>query len=296
MIESLEKKSSEDANILDKLLNEIEGAKKGIDDLNKEIEEEKEKALSAEADVHDWEERLRSCKQTHSIVSRERFGEGELDALRRDINLLRSRSEVLERKTKELLDGLRAGVGRREGLVDKAKDMAVIQRSKHQELSKTEASKHLADLNNHLNKIHRDEREIQKALAEAKESNAAVGRELAKTAAFAEQVKNRSMELQTRREEQLSLKDQRLATVLRLQNRAKWYKAVQEKRYRLASSPTTAASSEGPESSHSERGGRLEDLNGLRLQNRLLKEQLVQMEQAFPHLKHSLRRIGNLML
>ncbi len=116
----LQKKSVEEANILDRLGSEVEEAKKGFDDFNMVTEEVKERALSADQDVHDFRRMFfRSCKQTHSIIS---WTGSVRENWMPIVNLLKSRSEMLEQETSEPLGGLRAGVGTREGLVDQAHD------------------------------------------------------------------------------------------------------------------------------------------------------------------------------
>jgi hypothetical protein len=62
--------------------------------------------------------------------------------------------------------------------------------------------------------------------------------------------------------------------------RAKWYKSIQEKRYKVN------LKDEGDKNV----------LETLRTQNEELKSALVKMEAEFPYLKHNLRKINNLVL
>ena len=54
--------------------------------LNLDIEKEKREATTAADLLSEWEEKVKTCKKTQSIISQERDPEGELAHLRNEVH------------------------------------------------------------------------------------------------------------------------------------------------------------------------------------------------------------------
>ncbi len=141
-LQGLQAKQVQDNDALSQLAREIEALqvrhlmkllhKKGCKDtistlfqsavssLALEVESSRTEVTQVEGDLREWEERLRACRTTREAVSRGRGREGELEGLRAEVHLLRSRAEEVDRKTRSLAEQMRQSVARREGMVDRA--------------------------------------------------------------------------------------------------------------------------------------------------------------------------------
>lgn len=75
-----------DVDNIVKMVNEVDKLKEAIEDLQEEIDAEKQRALEADGHLSDWEDRLRACRETHSLVSQEKARDGEVEHLRVEVH------------------------------------------------------------------------------------------------------------------------------------------------------------------------------------------------------------------
>ena len=71
-----------------------------------------------------------------------------------------------------------------------------------------------------------------------------------------------------------------------MQNRAKWYRSIKEKKYRMSAAA---------ESSEPNQAKDVDDVTQLRAQNEALKEAVRAMREKFPYMEHNLRRVENFL-
>ncbi len=115
-LRALQSKQVQDNESLSAMATEMEALQSQVTELTDEIEAEKREVLRAESELREWEERVRSCKVTINAV---RGGSGDLESLRGEVNLLRSRAELCEREARALSVKMADAVGRRGQMADR---------------------------------------------------------------------------------------------------------------------------------------------------------------------------------
>ncbi len=149
---------------------------------------------------------------------------------------------------------------------------------KKDQLQKTLTRKKVDDLKNKIKKLSRTEAYLKEQIKQRSEKLKSLQRDLDKNQAFLVKIKSSIEALESETETRLNERDLNSAHLVQLQTRAKWYRLIKEKRYRLV------IRDEGG-------GSGMSDLGVLMQQNIELKEALEELENEHVHLKPSIRKI-----
>ncbi len=279
----LETKRLREFDASEKARSELVALAEAVRGLESEIEASRSKVLEADADVAEWEEKLRTCKETRALVSADRAREGQVERLRNDVHRLQVRAEAVDRKTKEVMTAMQNTVARRDALVDKA----INKELKPDGVSATRRTlnnKKADDLTDKVRRLGKEELVLKDQLKARKERLSHLQRELAKNEAFLDKIKSSIKTLEEQTEEKMTEKELNLCRLLRMQTRMRWYRLVKDKRYRIKSAQPDDKAAQ-----------LLMDPLALSEQNQTLCEAINAVSEDFPHYKTSLRRIACLL-
>lgn len=277
----LESKEISDVEALEAIQKAVDELQTWVGDLDLEIETEKQNALEAEAQMVEWEDRMKACKDTHDLISSQRGREGELEGLRSEVHRLQVRLEQVDRQSKVLMENIQNTVQRRETLVDKAANNSHLHSSKKPQLNKSMMNKKIEDLKAKLKKVHKEEHALKQLCTSKQNRHENLEKELDRRRALLKSIRETSEEISREIEAHHDLKDTKLAQILQFQTRSKWYRSVKERKYKM----------------HSKSDEKFQDeLEQLQEQNESLKKSVEELEQEFPYLKTNLKRLRLMML
>ena len=89
-------------------------------------------------------------------------------------------------------------------------------------------------MTNRLKKLNKEEVEFSKIRSKLGEKDLELKQELENSMEFLDKLREAVGKTEAATEDQKSERDRRLNLILQLQNRAKWHRAIKDKRYRLA--------------------------------------------------------------
>eukprot|EP00094_Tigriopus_californicus_P006577 TCALIF_06333-PA protein Name:"Similar to Ccdc40 Coiled-coil domain-containing protein 40 (Mus musculus)" AED:0.16 eAED:0.16 QI:0/0.5/0/0.66/1/1/3/0/818 len=231
----LESKEITDLEALESVQKAVDDLQTWVSDLDLEIETEKQNALEAEAQMVEWEDRMKACKDTHDLISSQRGREGELEGLRSEVHRLQLRLEQVERQSKVLIENIQNTVQRRETLVDKAANNSHLHQAKKPQLSKSMMNKKIEDLKAKFRKVHREEQALKQLCTSKNSRHEDLEQELEHRGKLLKSIRQTSEEISKEIEAHHDLKDTKLAQILQLQTRSKWYRSVKERKYKMYS-------------------------------------------------------------
>ena len=280
-VKVIEGKRALEVNKMQLLLEQVEATKEEVRQLAKEVENEKLSSNSAAEELSQWEELVRNCKESQEALQMERSRQGELEALRSDLHRMQVRAEQVEKQTRMLMGAIEEYVDRRETLVDKVTTLATSRTiNTTPQMIKSLLTKKIEDLNFKLKRMTKEETNIQKKLTLAKEDNDLLKQENEKKQMAFEQM--RSLIIQKMQEADLKRnhKDLKLNQILRLQTRAKWYRAIKVKRYRPTNRDEAQSATE---------------LTSVLAQNEDLKGAVAMLIQSCPDLRKNITKAMNMI-
>lgn len=91
----METKKAKEADVVTRMIEDLSAMKGEIDSISKEIEKEKALVLESDAMLHDWEEKVRDCKETWHLINKQKGREGEMEQMRAELHRLQVRYNII---------------------------------------------------------------------------------------------------------------------------------------------------------------------------------------------------------
>ena len=128
-------------------------------------------------------------------------------------------------------------------------------------------------MRNKLKKLAREEKEIASEIAQSEAKENELENELDRKQDLLRQLHDKSEELNAKLDSFLTKREHKMSELLSLQTRAKWYRSVKVKKYRMSVENDDAA---------------LNEIIQLREQNTEIKKIMVKLQDDYPHYRRNI--------
>ena len=271
-VESLEGKRALEVNAMSNLVSHVEAIKSEVEKLAKEVEAEKLTAVQAAQDLVSWEEQVKSSSQTRSMVSREK---DNLESLKVGLHKKQVRAEQVSRMTKELMESLANCVSRRDTLVNRALATSTHRASQRPQTTRVLVHRKIDDLRARLKKLAREEKELTVMISQSEDRESHLVSQLEEKQRLLEDLQQKSQDLNNLILKYIHGKERKMVEILTLQTRAKWYRAVKTKKYKMSVENDDMA---------------LNEIVALRDQNSEIRKIIDMLNQDYPFYKRNLQK------
>lgn len=198
-----------------------------------------------------------------------------LEQLRSELHRRQVRADQIAKTTKELMENLANTVTRRETLVNRAVATSSHRASQRPQTTRVLIARKIDDLRNKLKKLNREEKELTAVIQETEARETVLDTNLDAKQEVLKKLHDKSQELHLAIEKYTAKKESKMVQILTLQTRAKWYRAIKAKKYRMSVESENAA---------------LSEIAQLREQNEDIKKLLFYLQEEYPYYKKALHR------
>ena len=215
---------------------------------------------------------MKACSETKDFVKEEK---DNVEALKIELHKRQVKAEQVARTTKELMESLANCVSRRDTLVNRAVATSAHRASQRPQTTRVLVNRKIDDLRNKLKKLAREEKELTVLISEQEIKETHVRNQLGGKQIMLQNLHSKSKELNAQIEKYLYRKEAKMVEILGLQTRAKWYRAIKAKKYKMSVENDDAA---------------LNEIVQLREQNGDIKKLLERLLQDYPFYKRNLQK------
>ena len=184
--------------------------------------------------VFEWEDKVKAIKETADHLATERARDSEMETMKSEVHFLDQRMKDLGRQTTELISSLEQHAVRREAIYERinAEQSAELDK-KREKVGQSVAARKVVDLKNSIKKLTGQIKVAQKASDEAHETLEGLKEELGRLETDVDVMENELKNKEEQIQEAQDEREVRLAGVIQMQSRAKWFAAIKRHQYRL---------------------------------------------------------------
>ena len=184
--------------------------------------------------VFEWEDKVKAIKETADHLATERARDSEMETMKSEVHFLDQRMKDLGRQTAELISSLEQHAVRREAIYERINaEQAAELDKKREKVGQSMAVRKVVDLKNTIKKLTGQIKVAQKASDDAHETLESLKEDLKRLETdidvMATELKSKEEQIEEAQDE----REVRLAGVIQMQNRAKWFVAIKKHQYKL---------------------------------------------------------------
>ena len=184
--------------------------------------------------VYEWEDKVKAIKETADHLATERARDSEMETMKSEVHFLDQRMKDLGRQTTELITSLEQHAVRREAIYERINaEQAAELDKKREKVGQSVAVRKVVDLKNTIKKLTGQIKAAQKASDDAHETLRSLKEELERLETDIDVMETELKSKEEQIEEAHDEREVRLAGVIQMQSRAKWFVAIKKHQYKL---------------------------------------------------------------
>ena len=184
--------------------------------------------------VYEWEDKVKAIKETADHLATERARDSEMETMKSEVHFLDQRMKDLGRQTTELITSLEQHAVRREAIYERINaEQAAELDKKREKVGQSVAVRKVVDLKNTIKKLTGQIKAAQKASDDAHETLGSLKEELERLETDIDVMETELKSKEEQIEEAHDEREVRLAGVIQMQSRAKWFVAIKKHQYKL---------------------------------------------------------------
>ena len=184
--------------------------------------------------VYEWEDKVKAIKETADHLATERARDSEMETMKSEVHFLDQRMKDLGRQTTELITSLEQHAVRREAIYERINaEQAAELDKKREKVGQSVAVRKVVDLKNTIKKLTGQIKAAQKASDDAHETLGSLKEELERLETDIDVMETELKSKEEQIEEAQDEREVRLAGVIQMQSRAKWFVAIKKHQYKL---------------------------------------------------------------
>ena len=184
--------------------------------------------------VYEWEDKVKAIKETADHLATERARDSEMETMKSEVHFLDQRMKDLGRQTTELITSLEQHAVRREAIYERINaEQAAELDKKREKVGQSVAVRKVVDLKNTIKKLTGQIKAAQKASDDAHETLQNLKEELERLETDIDVMETELKSKEEQIEEAHDEREVRLAGVIQMQSRAKWFVAIKKHQYKL---------------------------------------------------------------
>ena len=184
--------------------------------------------------VYEWEDKVKAIKETADHLATERARDSEMETMKSEVHFLDQRMKDLGRQTTELITSLEQHAVRREAIYERINaEQAAELDKKREKVGQSVAVRKVVDLKNTIKKLTGQIKAAQKASDDAHETLQNLKEELERLETDIDVMETELKSKEEQIEEAQDEREVRLAGVIQMQSRAKWFVAIKKHQYKL---------------------------------------------------------------
>ena len=184
--------------------------------------------------VYEWEDKVKAIKETADHLATERARDSEMETMKSEVHFLDQRMKDLGRQTTELITSLEQHAVRREAIYERINaEQAAELDKKREKVGQSVAVRKVVDLKNTIKKLTGQIKAAQKTSDDAHETLRNLKEELERLETDIDVMETELKSKEEQIEEAHDEREVRLAGVIQMQSRAKWFVAIKKHQYKL---------------------------------------------------------------